>query len=318
MARGAQTAGWRAEQFPLSDGGDGFLDVLDGLGGDQVSIVVTGPLGQPVRAAWRLCGDMAIVEMAQASGLSVAGGIDGNDAMAATTRGTGELIVAASASGRPRRVIVGLGGSATTDGGLGAVMAIEEAGGIGSAELIGACDVDIGFGDAARRFARQKGADVGQVRELVSRLERVAIRYERHYGVDVRHIPGAGAAGGLGGAILALGGTLRSGYAITAELLGFSTACAGVDAVVTGEGSLDSTSFAGKVVGEVLTEAASLGVPALVVVGRADDIARHAARRSGARVVSLTERFGEARARRDTVACIEAAVADALGSLDAG
>ena len=115
--------------------------------------------------------------------------------------------------------MVGLGGSATTDGGLGALTAVREAGGLGGVELVGACDVDIGFVEAAREFAPQKGATGAQVVELEDRLRSLAERYRRELGVDVLDVPGAGAAGGMGGAIVALGGRLRSGFQVVEEAL---------------------------------------------------------------------------------------------------
>ena len=348
MAEGAAALGWSVCQMPLSDGGEGLLDVLAGHRGTLRTVEVTGPGGTPVEAAWLRMGGLAVVEMARASGLMLAGGAGNNDAVAATSRGTGELIVAAARSlaeeGRrspPDRtpdhpadettdpeaafdlhpgdgggptVVVGLGGSATTDGGLGALEAIDEAGGLGGVQLIGACDVEVGFIDAARRFAPQKGADPTQVAALEERLDRLASRYERQFGIDVRAVAGAGAAGGFGGAIVALGGSLLSGYRVVTELLGFDQVLRTSQVVVTGEGAFDATSLLGKVVGSVLADAQKSGVPALVIAGRVEKDASEAARASGARVVSLSERFGEKRARTDTARCIEESVAEHLGA----
>jgi len=210
--------------------------------------------------------------------------------------------------------VVGLGGSATTDGGLGALSVIEEAGGLEGVELVGACDVDVGFVQAASRFGPQKGADGAMVARLSDRLEEVAPRYEARYGIDVRSVPGAGAAGGLGGAIVALGGRLRSGYTVVTELVGFGDALSHSQLVVTGEGAFDATSLLGKVVGSVLRDAAAAGVPAVVVAGQVTPEAAASAAASGARVVSLTDRFGSERAMGDTSACIEEAVAESLGT----
>ena len=259
--------------------------------------------------------------MAQASGLLLAGGAEGNDPLRASTRGTGQLVVAAARSlaagdrsGETGNgtVVVGLGGSATTDGGWGAIAAIEEAGGLGGVELVGACDVDVGFVEAAPRFGPQKGADGVQVAMLVERLEGLARRYQDRYGIDVRSVPGAGAAGGLGGAIVALGGRLRSGYRVVSELLGFDDALRACRVVVTGEGAFDETSLLGKVVGSVLADASSAGVPVVIIAGRVSDRAARSATASGATVVSLTERFGPERAFSDTARCIEEAVAECL------
>jgi glycerate 2-kinase len=308
MARGVAAAGGRARQVPLADGGEGLLDVLDGLHGTPHATEVEGPLGARVEAAWLRIGDVAVVEMARASGLTLAGGAEGNDPMAATTRGTGELVVAAARSGAGT-IVVGLGGSATTDGGAGAVDAIVEAGGLDGAELVGACDVTVGFVGAATHFAAQKGADQRQIALLEERLRQVAERYRREFGVDVLSVEGAGAAGGMGGAIVALGGELRSGYEVVSELVGFRHQLADARMVVTGEGAFDATSLAGKLVGSVLRDAALLGVPSLVIAGRVTSEARRAAEQMGSHVVSLTERFGEQRALSDTAGCVEAATA---------
>jgi glycerate kinase len=318
MARGAGCLGWTVEQLPLADGGEGLLEALAPLGGTRVAVEVMGPLGRPVQAEWLDLGPVAVVEMAQASGLVLAGGAVGNDPVGATSRGTGELIVAAAQRrpDPPATIVVGLGGSATTDGGRGAVDAIEAAGGLGPTELVGACDVDVDFIGAARRFGPQKGADPAQVTALEARLEAVALQYLDTYGVDVRQVEGAGAAGGFGGAIVALGGRLRSGYRVVAELVGLDGLLQRSDLVLTGEGAFDATSLMGKVVGSLLVDAAAIGVPVLVVAGQVDPEAVEAAASSGARVVSLTDRFGSERALAATEWCIEQAVVETIGSPD--
>ncbi len=326
MARGASSLGWSVRQMPLADGGEGLLDALTPLGGERSAVEVEGPLGRPVVAEWLRIGDLAVVEMAQASGLLLVGGAAGNDPLAATTRGTGQLIVAAArdvaaadprpaAGTAPGTVVVGLGGSATTDGGWGALTAVEEAGGLGGVGLVGACDVEVGFVEAAARFGPQKGADPGQVAELVTRLEELAGRYVERYGLDVRSVPGAGAAGGLGGALAVLGGRLRSGYDVVTEVLGFEDALVASQAVVTGEGAFDATSLLGKVVGSVLRDASQAGVPVLVVAGEVTSEAAEAAAAAGATVVSLTTRFGREQALTATDRCLGEAVAEGLGAL---
>jgi glycerate 2-kinase len=315
IVRAAASHGWTAHHVPLSDGGEGFLDTFEELGGRRETTEVEGPLGRPVPATWLHAGSLAVIEMAQASGLVLAGGAEGNDVMRASTRGTGELIVAAAraVSASPgATVVVGLGGSATTDGGLGAVTAVQAARGLGGVSLIGACDVDIGFVEAAAEFAPQKGATEEQVAELGARLSALADGYRRDLGVDVRDVPGAGAAGGMGGAIVALGGRLRSGYQVVKELLDLDVVMGRTSLVVTGEGALDAMSFRGKVVGSVLADAESLGVPALVVVGRSTADGLRQAHQHAGHVVSLTDRFGEGRALTDTGACIEEAVGEYL------
>ncbi len=316
MAGGAAAVGWEAEVVPLADGGEGLLDVCARFFPDLHRTTVCGPLGVPVAAAWRSRARTAVVESARASGLVLAGGPTANDPRAATSRGTGELLVAAArAVGAGGTVVVGLGGSASTDGGLGALEAVEAAGGLGGATVLAACDVDVAFAEAVH-FAPQKGAGPGEVAELADRLARVAERYEGRYGVDVRALAGAGAAGGLGGALAVLGAELRSGYELVAEVVGLPAALAGADAVATGEGALDGSSFAGKVVGGVLAGAGSSGVPVLVVAGRVDPAAGARARAAGAAVVSLVERYGAARATGDTAACTADATAGWLSGAD--
>lgn len=211
MAAAAAACGWRVQQAPMADGGEGTLDAF---GGANRSTLVCDPLGRQVDAPWRLDGHLAIIEMAAASGLQLVGGASGNDPLLANTAGTGELITAAVRAGA-RQIVVALGGSASTDGGAGCVAAAEAA--IDdSIDLIGAYDVTTRFVDAAAVFGPQKGASVDQVALLAERLREVALRYLHKRGVDVRHVPGSGAAGGLGGGILTLGGRLVPGFKLVA------------------------------------------------------------------------------------------------------
>jgi glycerate kinase len=306
IAAAAKSAGWDCEEVPLADGGEGTLDVLGG--GNRVTLV-SGPLGDPVEANWQLDGRRAVIEMALASGLEIVGGPQGNDAVAATTYGTGELIAAALDAGA-RRIIVGVGGSATTDGGLGALRAIYPLQRMRAIELQVACDVRTKFVDAADLFAEQKGASSAQIALLRRRLERLAQVYLDEHGVDVRELEGSGAAGGLAGALAAVGGSLVDGFDLVADEVGLDDALEGADLIVTGEGFVDAQSFDGKVVGGVAERAAAAGVPVLVVAGEVYDDA-------GARVqaVSLVERFGEDRARRQTAACVEQVLRDHLEKL---
>ena len=142
----------------------------------------------------------------------------------------------------------------------------------------------------------------------------MAREYAERYGVDVRTIGGTGAAGGFGGAVVALGGRLRSGYEVVTELLGFRDLLRGSQLVVTGEGALDATSLLGKVVGSVLADASEDGVPVLVIAGRASPDTVVEVQRSGATVVALTDRFGADRAVADAAQCIEESVAGYLAS----
>ena len=247
MGDAATAAGFQPDLVPLSDGGEGFLDALAVLGGEVRRSRVTGPLGAPTVAEWRLGDAAAVIESAQASGLALVGGSAGNDAVAATSRGTGELVVEALAAGA-RRVLVGVGGSATTDGGLGAVAAIEEAGGPGDAELVVACDVRIPFVEAAERFGPQKGASQREVALLRRRLEELAEEYRRRYGLDVAGRAGSGAAGGLAGGLAALGAHLVPGFEVVADAVGLASRLGPAALVLGAEGRLDASSWDGKVV----------------------------------------------------------------------
>jgi glycerate kinase len=295
IAEAARAAGWSCDEVPLADGGEGTLEVL---GGANRTALVTGPLGDSVTAPWQLRGSRAVIEMATASGLELVGGAKGNDPVAASTSGTGELIAAAIDAGA-RRILVGVGGSATTDGGLGALRALYPLPRIRGIEMQVACDVRTSFVDAADLFAPQKGATPAQVELLRRRLQRLAQVYLDEHGVDVLALPGAGAAGGLAGGLAAAGATLVEGFELVADEVGFDDVLEGADLVITGEGFLDEQSFDGKVVGGVVDRAAAAGVPVLVIAGEVYD---DAAERVEA--VSLVERFGEERAKGDPLGCI--------------
>ena len=292
-------------ELALADGGEGLLDAL---GGANRTSTVTGPLGTPVAAPWRLHRGTAIIEMALASGLVLAGGAEGNDPLAATTAGTGELIDHALVAGA-KRIIVGLGGSATTDGGLGALRAIKAPIRLRGVELLVACDVTTTFVDAAEVFGPQKGATPAQVRMLTGRLERLADQYAEEFGVDVRAIPGSGAAGGIAGLLAALGGTLVPGFDLVADELGLHDAVDGADLVITGEGHLDKQSFEGKVVGGVAGVAAEFGVPVAAIVGIADDDVR-----DRIPMIAIADAYGLERATREPLWCIERAAKTLMSS----
>jgi len=265
LADGVEREGRDAVRLPLADGGEGTLDVLCPAAADRRRLRVTGPLGEPVDAEWGLRGDTAVIEMARASGLALVG--DGNDPLRATTFGTGELLRAALDAG-VRRAVVAVGGSATVDGGLGALEALDFD--LRGAEVVVACDVTTPFVEAARVFGPQKGAGAAAVAELERRLERLADRYRDERGVDVRDLPGAGAAGGLAGGLAAYGARLVPGAALVADVVGLRDAVRDASLVLTGEGRVDATSFAGKVVGHVLREGRGLDVPVAIVAGDAE------------------------------------------------
>ena len=303
VQRAATAAGWTCDEVPVADGGEGTLEVL---GGANRTATVTGPLGDPVEASWRLDGRTAVIEMAQASGLDLVGGAEGNDPIAADTVGTGELIQLAVESGA-KRIIVGLGGSATVDGGLGALRAMYPHQRYRAIDLRVACDVRTTFLRAAEIFGPQKGATAAQVRLLTNRLARLADVYEQDHGVDVRDLEHSGAAGGLAGGLAAIGAQLQDGFSVIAEEIELDAVIEGADLVVTGEGFLDDESFDGKVVGGVAELAASFGVPVVAVAGSVlDGVDRRI------EAVSLVERFGEERSLSRTTECIEQVVGEIL------
>ncbi|MGI8411501.1 MAG: glycerate kinase family protein [Solirubrobacteraceae bacterium] len=279
IARGLEARGREVDLCPVADGGEGTLDaLLEALGGERERATVHDPLGRSISADFGLVpassggpavrrgalgrGVAAIVETAAASGLGLVAAQD-RDAVAASTVGTGELILAAVAAGAGV-VYLGVGGSATTDGGAGAIAAIHEGGGLRAARLAVLCDVRTPFEDAARVFAPQKGADAREVRRLTDRLHALAPQLER----DPRGVPMTGAAGGLSGGLwAAFGAELVPGASFVLDALGFDRRMRAARAVVTGEGKLDQQSLAGKAVSEIATRARQAGVPCHAIVG---------------------------------------------------
>ena len=291
IAAGAGRAGWAALGLPLADGGEGTLDVI---GGGNRLTTVTGPLGDPVEAAWRLEADgTALIEAAQACGLTLAGGPERNDPLRATSRGVGELVAAAAAEGA-ERIVVFVGGVASTDGGVGATEAVPHPLRV---PLDVACDVDARFLDAAGVFAPQKGATPEQVAILRERLEKLV----------VPDLPGSGAAGGLAGGLAAIGARLLSGFDLVADRVGFDEQLTQSNLVVTGEGLVDATSATGKVVGRVLERAGEAGVEALVVAG---DVAPN----SSIDALSLVASYGRERALAEPAECLTELVATTLAA----
>jgi glycerate kinase len=299
MARGVRDAGAVAVEVPVADGGDGTLDVLISSRGSRARVGrhrVTGPTGGSLiaRLGW-LTRDQAVVELAEASGLRRVGS-GSLDALHATSRGTGELIRIAVDTGA-RRVVVGVGGSACTDGGAGLLQALGARltdtsgteigpGGAGLEALAAidlspamrvlagcsievACDIRgplLGPNGAARMFAPQKGAS----REDVQRLERALGRFASLASGDAEDaaaLPGAGAAGGCGFGLALLGARLTSGAALVCDLVGLDAAIRGAAAVITGEGRLDSQTLEGKAPAEVAARTLRCGLPCLAIAG---------------------------------------------------
>jgi glycerate kinase len=294
MARGCERAGFTdIVQVPLADGGEGTLDtLLAARGGSRRTARVTGPLGAPVDAEWGVMpGGTAIVEMARASGLALVAGH--NDPLRASTRGTGELIAAARAQGI-RHILVAVGGSATTDGGLAAVETLGWS--LKGLDVTVACDVETPFLDAARVYGPQKGASDAQIALLTRRLEKLADQYRTRTGVDVTKLTGGGAAGGLAGGLAAIGAQLVPGFDAVAEAVGLEAELDDALLVVTGEGRVDASSLEGKVVGGVLDWCDSADVDHVAIVaGQVTDDARAAlAERANTQVLALTDRVWQA------------------------
>lgn len=291
--------------IPVADGGEGTVDAfLTALGGKRIPLFVQGPWGDDVESFYGLLPDgTALIEMAAAAGLPLAG--NRLDPSRTTTYGVGELIVHAARNGA-RRIVVGLGGSATNDGGCGAAAACGvrfldcdgrsfiPVGGtleriahidmsgldrcVRDAEIITMCDIDNPFhgpSGAACVFSPQKGADDTMVKRLDTGLVHLASIVRAELGVDLQNIPGSGAAGGMGGGMCAfLDAHLQMGIETVLDVTGFDSLAKDADFIFTGEGRLDSQSLRGKVVVGVAHRAKRLGIPVIAVVGDiGDDIA---------------------------------------------
>jgi glycerate kinase len=285
-------------ELPVADGGDGTVDAAVAAGFQRVRTRVGGPTGEPVTASYAVRDDLAVVELAEASGLRLLPG-GRFRALTASSTGTGELIADAARRGA-RRIVLGLGGSACTDGGAGMAAALGarlldadgrelppggaalrdldriDAGALAdrlaAVTVVVASDVDsplLGPDGAAQVFGPQKGAGADDVRTLEEGLARLDAVVRRDLGVEAADRPGAGAAGGTGfGAMVFLSATVEPGITHLLELLGFERHLAGARLVITGEGALDRQTLRGKAPAGVARAAARAGVPVLAVCGR--------------------------------------------------
>lgn len=268
VGAGLNTQGQVADVCPVADGGEGTLDALVlALGGEITTVPAHGPLGDTIQARVGFIdgGATAVIETAAASGLGLVAP-QRRDASAASTVGTGELVAAAVLRGA-QTVLLGVGGSATTDGGAGAIAAIQLAGGLGPTRLIVLCDVRTPYEDAARVFGPQKGAGATEVDRLTARLHSQARDLPR----DPRGIAMTGAAGGLSGGLWAtFGAELVPGASFVLDAVGFDARLNAARAVVTGEGRIDQQSLAGKLVSEIAVRADQRDVPCYAVCGECD------------------------------------------------
>ncbi len=280
-------------EIPIADGGEGTLDCFFALlGGEKVEAKVTGPNFSPVNAKFLLCGKTAVIEMAQAAGLTLAKPLS---AKSTTTYGVGELILRAESLGA-EKIILAIGGSATNDGGCGMAAAMgikffdingKEFVPVGESlcqidkiefaakrDLTVLCDVRnplFGVNGAAYVYAPQKGASADDVEMLDSGLKHLT-DVLKGYGADIADMPGAGAAGGLGaGAVAFCGGRLQRGIDTMLDLADFDALAEKADIIITGEGSLDSQSFSGKVIDGIISRAKGAPVIAIVGISKIDD-----------------------------------------------
>lgn len=289
--------------IPVADGGEGTVDCfIQAMGAQRVEVTVTNALGEKSAAAYARIGELAIIEMAAAAGLPQVGAL--RCPGTATTYGVGELIAHAVDSGC-RKILLGLGGSATNDGGCGCAAALGvrfyDAAGqsfvpvgdtlgriaridtaeadelLRSVEITVMCDVTnplYGPTGAAYVFAPQKGADAEKVKSLDAGLRHFGDVIRSQYGLDVSAMPGAGAAGGMGaGCVALLGGTIQSGIDAVLDVTGFDRQLEGADLVITGEGRIDSQSADGKVISGVARRTRAKGVPLIAIAGGIADSA---------------------------------------------
>ncbi|MCW2133060.1 glycerate kinase [Arthrobacter sp. VKM Ac-2550] len=265
IASGVRAAGGTAVELPVADGGEGTYEILrDALGAEQVDADTVGPWRDPLRTSYALASDgTAVIGLAAASGITLPCSGE-RSALTADTYGTGLLMADAARRGATR-IIVAAGGSATTDGGTGAVTAIEDHGGLHGAKVVVLSDVTTVFEDAAIVFGPQKGADPAQVQHLTERLHQQAAGYPN----DPRGLARTGAAGGFSGGMWAhYGAELVSGADFILDTVDFDRHVAEADAVVVGEGRLDSQTGQGKIISAILVRTARK--PVFAVVGSVD------------------------------------------------
>src|SRR4051794_32494683 len=298
IGRGLRAASIEVDLCPVADGGEGTMEtLLASIGGETVEVDVVDPLGRPMRAPFALVDDgaRALVEMAAASGLALLRD-DERDPWAATTYGTGQLIRAAVEAGA-REIMVAVGGSATVDGGRGALDAIADGGGTGDARIVVLCDVQTPWERCAEIYGPPKGAGPDMVVRLARRLDAPAEELPR----DPRGVPMTGAAGALSGGLwAALGAALEPGAPYVLDAVHFDERLLGALGVVAGEGRIDEQSVMGKIVGEIGDRALAAGVPLHAIVGR-DSVPEEAAERIALRSVREATTLSEIQAAAEAL-----------------
>jgi glycerate kinase len=332
---------------PMADGGEGTVEALRAaMGGQLERHTVSGPMGISLHATLARFGDGQVaLEAATAAGLWL---FDGRpfDALDASTHGVGELMRRAVAHGHTQSIIVGVGGTSTTDGGTGAAAAvgwrfmdargrelrpcgrrltdiarIDRPRWTSPCRVVGACDVTnplVGEDGAARVFGPQKGASEGEVALLEEGLSNLADRIRIDLGVDVPDVPGSGAGGGLGAGLVAFfSAELRPGFDLVADATGLQHAIDGAEAVITGEGRLDRQSLAGKTAIGVARAARSAGVPCHIIAGAVELDEATLGAEGVSSVLSLVERTGTHRALHDPARALADAAANLIDTLEA-
>lgn len=314
VARAVKANNYTADLQPMSDGGEGFRDAFVG---EEVLVEVPGPLGTPVEARITLkdssSGRLAVLEIAEVVGRDQLISPTRGDSLDASSAGVGHLILSAVALGATS-ILIGCGGSATSDGGLGCYRVLRAAGGP-AVPMSVATDVTARF-SGLLRYAEQKGVHPDDLVVLEQRLEDVRALYLEEQGLDVELLERSGASGGIPAALAALGAVLTSGFDVVARSVNLVERVRKSSLVVTGEGRLDAGSLEGKVtsgVASIVGDSAKL----LVVCGSVDAEAAHAfvSHFPDAKIVSLEESFGETKSRTDVLDCVQKIVSEEVGRL---
>lgn len=317
VARDVTNMGFSADQQAMSDGGEGFIDTFSGR---VVEVEVAGPLGATLRARIKLVSSptetIAVAEVSDAVGRDLLPSPKGDEAMRASSEGVGQLLLAAANLGADR-ALVGCGGTVTSDGGLGCYQILRDHGGLPLPVTV-ATDVTARFFEAVN-YARQKGVRDVDLPAVEERLRDARARYLDERGVDVETVEGSGAAGGIPGALAALGATLTSGVRVVVDSVDLIGRVAKASLVITGEGRFDAGSLEGKVpVG--VAEVTSAETPLLLVCGSIEEGAaqRFQAQFPNAIVASLEARFGLERAMNDVHSCVSTVIQEELRRVVSG